>query len=72
VLQLGFELTIICLKTFHSQSQRGGKFEIHEMFLFHQIVSSENGFDIIICGFMRFLAGYFNILACFEIMGKKV
>jgi hypothetical protein len=26
VLPLGFELTIICLKTFHAQSQRGGKF----------------------------------------------
>jgi hypothetical protein len=31
VLQLGFELTIIWLKTFHAQSQRGGKFEIHEI-----------------------------------------
>jgi hypothetical protein len=29
LLPLGFELTIICLKTFHAQSQRGGKFEIH-------------------------------------------
>jgi hypothetical protein len=32
VLPLGFELTIICLKTLHTQSQRGGKFEIHEIF----------------------------------------
>jgi hypothetical protein len=32
VLPLWFELTIICLKTFHAQSQRGRKFEIHEIF----------------------------------------
>jgi hypothetical protein len=32
VLPLGFDLTIICLKTFHAQCQRGGKFEIHEIF----------------------------------------
>jgi hypothetical protein len=30
VLPLG--LMMICLKTFHAQSQRGGKFEIHEIF----------------------------------------
>jgi hypothetical protein len=60
----GLNPPIICLKPFHAQSKRGGKFEI---------LSSENISDITRSDFMRFPAGYFNILAphIFEIWTKK-